>query len=167
LIQYARCVPDAATIAPPISGPAAHAMFSTVRKSGDEIRQAGVHGGAEDRVAEAADRRQSDDRRRRVHERKRHEHERAAEIRRDHQPPPLEPVEQWADDEADHDRRQKDGDEERADPAAGVRPVPDLDRQGDRRQPCAEQRSERGEKQQAKAGVAAKERDVTHGAVRE
>ena len=33
LIQYAACVPDVATIAPPISGPTAHAMFSTVMKS--------------------------------------------------------------------------------------------------------------------------------------
>ncbi len=33
LIQYAAFVPDVATMIPPMSGPAAHAMFSTVMKS--------------------------------------------------------------------------------------------------------------------------------------
>src|SRR6266511_3389847 len=84
-------------------------------------------------------------------------------IGRDHQSASGQPVEQRPDRDAYENRREENGDEQRADPRPGVGAVLDRDRQRNRCEPGSEQRTERREEQQPEACVAAKELEVAHG----
>ena len=121
---------------------------------GHEVRDACVDGRTEEARRETGDECQRDDLARVRRERQCREDRGAQQVRRDHQPAALEPVEQRAEREADEDARQDLHDQHGADPEARVRPVLDVDRERDRRQKGADRRPEGRDRQQAKTRVA-------------
>ncbi len=169
--QYATCGPEAATSAPPMSGPAAQVTFSTVWRSAlprsrssssSRFGRPGVHRRPEEAVRQAGRGSERDDRRGRADERQSAEHAGAREVGTDHQPAPLQPVEQRPERQPDSDRRQEQRDQQRADPRSRVRRVPEVDGQRDRRKPRPEQRAQRGQEQQPEPGIPAKEPEMSH-----
>ena len=109
----------------------------------DEVRQAGVDGRTEEAGGEAGDRGQRDDLAGARRERERAEDGEAHDVGRDHHAAAREAVDERADCEADRDRRQEVGDQQRRDPGARMRAVPDVDGQRDEREPGSEPRAER------------------------
>ena len=136
--------------------PTIQVRFSTVCRSEfacgrslllDEVRQARVGGGPEEAGREAGDDRERDDRpalSRTAAATKTPRRTRSATII---SPPPREPVDERAEQQADRDRRQEVGDQQRADPAPRAGPVVDVDRRArssasQRPEPGAERREE-------------------------
>jgi hypothetical protein len=117
----------------------------------DEVGQAGIDGGTEEARGEAGNPRQGDDQRRAVDERQRGEDREPHEVGADHQAAPRHPVDEGARRDPDHDRGQEVSDQQRADPGRGARPVEDVDREGDERNPGAEARGQRREGEQTEA----------------
>ena len=74
------------------------------------------------------------------------------EVGGDHQLPARETVDEGAEGKADGDRGQEVCQQERAHPLRRLRPVEDVDRQGDDREPGTEPGGERREKEQPEAG---------------
>ena len=62
-----------------------------------------------------------------------------------------EPVDERPDSQADRDRGQEVGDQQRGDPRPGVRQVPDLEVERDERHPVSEAGAEGREEEQAQA----------------
>ena len=126
----------------------------------DEVRQPSVDRRAEEAGRKAGDRSQRDDLGCALGKRERTEDEEADEVRGDHHAAPRQAVDERAGREAEHDRGEEVGDQQRAHPGAGPCPVPDVDRQRDEGEPCAQPRAERGEKEQAQATDPAEQVDL-------
>ena len=120
----------------------------------DEVREACVHGRAEEAVGDAGHAREHDDRGRARREGERDEDGEAHEVGADHQPLPLQPVDQGAEEEPDRDGRQEVRDQQPAHPRRRPREVVDVDRERDRGEPGADPRRDRGDEEQAKARCA-------------
>ena len=104
----------------------------------DEVRQPGVRRRPEEARGEARHPGQGDDLPGSAGEDERDEHADADDVRPDHQPAAGEPVDDRTERNADYDRRQEVRDQERAHPPGRVRPVVDVDREGDHREPRAD-----------------------------
>ena len=126
----------------------------------DEVRQARVDGRAEEPGRAAGDCGEGDDLPRARGERERAEDAEADDVGSDHDPPARVAVDQRPDRQAEGDRRQEVGDEERRNPVARVRAVPDVHRQGDEREPGSETGCEPGEEEQAKSSDSAEQVDL-------
>ena len=119
----------------------------------DEVRDAREHRRAEERVRDAGNGRERDDRERAADERQRDEDAEPDEVGGDDQPLAREPVDERPGGEADDHRRQERDDEERAHPPRRMRAVVDVGGERDRRHPGADARAERREEEQAEAGA--------------
>ena len=98
---------------------------------GDEVRNPGVDGRAEEAGRETGHRCKGDHGRRVRREGQRDEDPDPHGVRADHQRAALEPVEKRPEQEPDHDGRQELDDEDGGNPGAGVRPLLDVDGQRD------------------------------------
>ena len=145
-----------------------HALRARQLRVLDEVRQSRVDRRAEETGCEPGDRSQHDDLGRALRKRERAEDEEANDVRGDHHAAPREAVDERAHREAEHDRGQEVGDQQRAHPGAGARPVPDVDRQRDEREPGAQARAESGKEEQAEPTDSAEQVDLrTEEAVRD
>ena len=113
-----------------------------------------LHRRAEEGVTDARRRRECDGGHGGMRERQDGEDGQPAEIGADHQPFAREAVDDRPEQEAEEDRRQHVGDEQRPDPPAGLRPVVDVDLERDDREPVADPRRERRHEEQPEAAVA-------------
>ena len=83
---------------------------------GDQVRDAREHGRSEERVRDAGNGRERDDRERAADERQCDEDSDAHDVRSDDQPLAREPVDEWSSSESDDHRWQEGDDEEGAHP---------------------------------------------------
>ncbi len=117
----------------------------------DEVGQPRVDSRPEEARRETGDCRERHDLAGARRERERAEDEEAHDVGGDHHAPAREPVDERPDREADRDRRQEVGDQQRRDPAPGVRPVPDVEVERDERHPAPEAGAEGRVEEQAEA----------------
>ena len=123
----------------------------------DEVRQPRVDGRPEEAGGAARDGGQGHDLPGAARKRQHAEDAEADDVGRNHHAPARVAVDQRADRQAEHDRRQEVGDEERGDPVSRIRAVPDVDRERHEGEPRPEPRAERGKKEQAKAADSAEQ----------
>ena len=122
---------------------------------GDEVRHPRPDGRAEEARRDAVDAGQRDDRGRVVDERQRREGSRPHQIRDDHQPATREAVDERPERHADDDDRQEVRDQEGREPATGVGPIEDVDRERECGEVRPDGRAGRRPEQQGESPVAA------------
>ena len=131
----------------------------------DEIRQPGIHSGAEKAGRDADHRRKADDRGCVRGEGQDAEHAEADEIGADQQGAAGETVDERGRDQSDEQRRQDVGDQQRAHPHRRMGPHEHVDLQCDEGEPGSEPGAEGGQEERAEARLSAEEPESAAGHV--
>ena len=171
--RYGTSGPYAARSTPPSSGPSSQVRLSVAWNSEfararsarvDEVRHPRVGRRAEEAVREPDHERERHDRACTGREGQRHERREPDEVGADHQPAPREAVDERPEQQADRNRRDEVGDEQRAHPGAGLGALVDVDRERDDGEHRPDTGAERREEEEPERRRAAEKAGTDHAA---